>query len=42
MDTGTAFKLLALVLWPFGLMFLYYLFDKEGFRKQIEKLKNKN
>jgi hypothetical protein len=37
MDTGTAFKLLALVLWPFALMFLYYLIDRKGFKRQLEK-----
>jgi hypothetical protein len=39
MDIGTVFKLLALILWPFFLMFLYYLIDKEGFKKQLEKYK---
>ena len=37
MDTGTAFKLLALVLWPFALMLLYYLIDRKGFKRQLEK-----
>ncbi len=37
MDTGTAFKILALVLWPFVLIFLYYLIDRKGFRRQLEK-----
>lgn len=39
MDIGTAFKLLALVLWPFLLMFIYYLYDKKGFNKWLEKFK---
>lgn len=39
MDIGTAFKLLAFLLWPFLLMFIYYLFDKEGFNKHIEKFR---
>jgi hypothetical protein len=39
MDIATAFKLLAIVLWPFGLMLLYYLLDRKGFNKQMEKFK---
>lgn len=39
MDIGTVFKLLAFILWPFLLAFIYYLFDREGFNKQLEKFK---
>jgi hypothetical protein len=39
MDIGTAFKLLAFIFWPFVLMFLYYLFDRKGFMKYLEKFK---
>jgi len=39
MDIGTVFKLLALILWPFFLMFLYYIIDRKGFKKQLEKYK---
>jgi len=38
-DIGTVFKLLALILWPFFLMFLYYIIDRKGFKKQLEKYK---
>lgn len=40
MDMGTVFKLLVFLLWPFLLIFLYYLIDKKGFKKQWEALKN--
>jgi hypothetical protein len=39
MDIGTVFKLLAFILWPFVLLFLYYLFDKKGFKMRLEKFK---
>jgi hypothetical protein len=39
MDIGTVFKLLAFILWPFLLLFLYYLFDKKGFKRRLEKFK---
>ena len=39
MDIGTAFKILALLLWPFYLLFLYFLFDRKSFNKQLEKFK---
>jgi hypothetical protein len=39
MDIGTVFKILALLLWPFFLLFLYFLFDRKGFNKQMEKFK---
>jgi|GEM_PF-413046 len=39
MDIETVFKLLAIVLWPFLLVFLYYLLDRKGFKKQLEKFK---
>ncbi len=39
MDIGTVFKLLALVLWPFLLIFTYYIFDRKGFNKRLEQFK---
>ena len=39
MDIGTAFKIVALLLLPFLLLFLYFLFDRKGFNKWLEKLK---
>jgi hypothetical protein len=39
MEIGTGFKLLAFMLWPFLLVFLYYLFDKKGFKKRLERFK---
>ncbi len=39
MDIGTVFKLLALVLWPFLLIFIYYVFDRKGFNKRLEQFK---
>ncbi len=39
MDIGTVFKILALLLWPFFFLFLYFLFDRKGFNKQLEKFK---
>jgi hypothetical protein len=39
MDIGAAFKIVALLLWPFFLLFLYFLFDRKGFNKRLEKLK---
>lgn len=33
MDIGTAFKLSAFMLWSFLLVFLYYLFDRKGFKE---------
>ncbi len=39
MDIATSFKILILIFWPFLLMFIYYLYDKEGFKKQLEKFK---
>jgi hypothetical protein len=39
MYIATAFKVLAIVCWPFLLMFLYYLIDRKGFNKQLEKFK---
>ena len=39
MDIGTAFKIVGLLLWPFLLVFLYFLFDRKGFNKQLEKFK---
>jgi hypothetical protein len=39
MDIGTVFKILALLLWPFILLFLYFLLDRKGFNKRLEKFK---
>ena len=39
MEIGTAFKILALLLWPFLLLFIYFLFDRKGFNQRLEKLK---
>ncbi len=39
MGIGTAFKLFAFMLWPFLLVFLYYLFDRKGFKRRLEKFK---
>ncbi len=39
MAIGTIFKLLAFLLWPFVLLFLYYLADKEGFKQRFDKIK---
>jgi hypothetical protein len=39
MDFGTAFKILALLLWPFIFLFLYFLLDRKGFNKRLEKFK---
>ena len=39
MDIGTAFKLAAFMLCPFLLVFLYYLFDRKGFKKRLERFK---
>ena len=39
MDIGTAFKIVVLLLWPFLLLVLYFLFDRKGFNKWLEKLK---
>jgi hypothetical protein len=39
MDIGTVFKIAALLLWPFLLLFLYFLFDRKGFNKWLAKIK---
>ena len=39
MDIETLFKLLAFMVWPFLLIFIYYLFDKKGFKRRLEKFK---
>jgi cell shape-determining protein MreD len=39
MDIGTVFKLLALVLWPFVFLLLYFLLDRKGFMKKVDKIK---
>ena len=42
MDIGTVFKLLAFMVWPFLLVFLYYLFDRKGFKKLVDKIKQES
>lgn len=39
MEIGTAFKLVTFLLWPFFLLFLYFLFDRKDFNRRLEKLK---
>lgn len=39
MEIGTVFKILALSLWPFLLLFIYFLFDRKGFNQRLEKFK---
>lgn len=39
MEIGIVFKLLFFMVWPFLLLFLYYLFDKEGFKRRLERVK---
>jgi hypothetical protein len=39
MDLGTVFKILGLLLWPFILLFLYFLLDRKEFNKRLEKFK---
>lgn len=39
MDFGTLFKIAALILWPFILLLLFFLIDRKGFNKRLERLK---
>jgi len=39
MSLGMVSKLLFFVLWPFLLLLVYYLWDKEGFKRKYEQLK---
>lgn len=39
MDIDTIFKITALLLWPFILLFLYFLFDRKDFNRRLEKFK---
>jgi hypothetical protein len=39
MEIGLVFKLLFFLLWPFLLMYIYYLTNKKKFMAQWEKLK---
>jgi hypothetical protein len=41
MDISVLFKLVVLLLWPFLLLFLYYLFDSKGFKRRWESLKKR-
>lgn len=40
MDFGTGFKIAIFLLWPFLLLFLYYLVDKKGFKQRLAKFRN--
>ena len=42
MSIGFIFKLLAFLLWPFLLLFLYYLADKEGFKRKFERIRRES
>jgi|GEM_PF-906137 hypothetical protein len=37
---GLIAKVLFIVLWPVLLMFIYYLIDREGFKRYWQKFKN--
>jgi hypothetical protein len=39
MEIGIVFKLLFFMIWPFLLLFLCYLFDREGFKRRLERVK---
>jgi hypothetical protein len=39
MGFGTVLKLLAFLVWPVLLLLLYYLSDKEGFKRRLNKMK---
>jgi len=41
MDVGVVLKLVVLLLWPFLLLFLYYLLDRKGFKKRLENIKKR-
>ncbi|MGR9088502.1 MAG: hypothetical protein ACU841_15735 [Gammaproteobacteria bacterium] len=40
MGLGTFFKLLAMMFWPVLFLFLYYLSNKEGFKRKFRKIKD--
>jgi hypothetical protein len=39
MDIGSVFKIVFLLLWPFLLLFLYFLWDRKSFIQWLKKLK---
>lgn len=39
MGLGTFFKILAMMFWPVLFMFLYYLLNKEGFKRRFQQIK---
>jgi hypothetical protein len=39
MDYGTIFKLLGFLFWPVLLLFLYYLLDRKGFMRRVDKIR---
>lgn len=40
MEMATGLKILVFLLWPFLLLFLYYLADKKGFKSWLEKFRD--
>jgi len=40
MEFATGLKILVFLLWPFLLLFLYYLVDKKGFKRWLEKFRS--
>jgi hypothetical protein len=42
MGIGVIFKLVAFLLWPFLLLFLYYLADKEDFKRKFERIRRES
>lgn len=39
MESGTALKLVSFLLWPFLLIFIYFLVDRKGFKRHWERFK---
>lgn len=42
MDMATATKLIMLLIWPFIFMLIFYLKDKEKFKRQFKAIMKKN
>ncbi len=42
MDFFASFKIVFLLLWPFLLLFIYYLVDRKGFKSKMQKLLGKD
>ena len=38
MDIGTFFKLFGFLFWPLLIFFIYYLIDKEKFKKRLARV----